>query len=77
MISSRARVWFGSRRVGRRVGLHRDFTAEDLKTPTDGGAVDNHAEHETTGIAHGFTGWFEREDAQKFCTYLQPAVSYK
>ena len=41
------------------VELHSNFTAEGFKTPVDGVAPDNHAEHETIEITHGFNSWFE------------------
>jgi hypothetical protein len=39
--------------------LHSNFTAKGFKTVVDGVLPDNHAEHETVEITHGFNEWFE------------------
>jgi hypothetical protein len=39
--------------------LHSNFTADGFKTKIDGVLPDNHAEHETLEITHGFDEWFE------------------
>jgi hypothetical protein len=41
------------------VELHSNFTANGFKTKIDGVLPDNHAEHETLEITHGFNEWFE------------------
>jgi hypothetical protein len=41
------------------VELHSNFTVEGFTSTTDGTLPDNHAEHETVEITHGFTDWFE------------------
>jgi len=41
------------------VELHSNFTIQGFKTMMDGVYPDNHAEHETVEITHGFTPWFE------------------
>jgi hypothetical protein len=41
------------------VELHSNFTANGFKTVVDGLLPDNHAEHETVEITHGFNDWFE------------------
>jgi hypothetical protein len=42
-----------------KVELRSDFTFESFTTPRDGAAQDNHAEHETIEITHGFDSWFQ------------------
>ena len=39
--------------------LHSNFTVDGFKTRIDGVLPDNHAEHETLEITHGFDEWFE------------------
>jgi hypothetical protein len=39
--------------------LHSNFTVDGFKTKIDGVLPDNHAEHETLEITHGFDEWFE------------------
>ncbi|MGP8247440.1 MAG: transporter [Bryobacteraceae bacterium] len=39
--------------------LHSNFTVDGFKTRIDGVLPDNHAEHETLEITHGFDQWFE------------------
>lgn len=39
--------------------LHSNFTVDGFKTKIDGVLPDNHAEHETLEITHGFNEWFE------------------
>jgi len=39
--------------------LHSNFTVQGFATTIDGVAPDNHAEHETIEITHGFNTWFE------------------
>ena len=39
--------------------LHSNFTAKGFKTVVDGVLPDNHAQHETVEITHGFNEWFE------------------
>ena len=39
--------------------LHSNFTAQGFKTVIDGVLPDNHAEHETVEITHGWNEWFE------------------
>jgi hypothetical protein len=41
------------------VELHSNFTVQGFNTVVDGVYPDNHAEHETIEITHGFTPWFE------------------
>ena len=41
------------------VELHSNFTVNGFKTVIDGVLPDNHAEHETVEITHGFNEWFE------------------
>jgi len=41
------------------VELHSNYTANGLKTIMDGQLPDNHEEHETVEITHGWTPWFE------------------
>lgn len=41
------------------VELHSNFTVSGFKTMVDGVLPDNHAEHETVEITHGFNEWFE------------------
>jgi hypothetical protein len=41
------------------VELHSNFTVSGFKTTIDGVLPDNHAEHETVEITHGFNEWFE------------------
>jgi len=41
------------------VELHSNFTVNGFKTVVDGVLPDNHAEHETVEITHGFNEWFE------------------
>jgi hypothetical protein len=41
------------------VELHSNYTIKGFKTMVDGVYPDNHAEHETVEITHGFTPWFE------------------
>jgi hypothetical protein len=41
------------------VELHSNFTINGFKTVVDGVLPDNHAEHETVEITHGFNEWFE------------------
>ncbi len=41
------------------VELHSNYTANGLKTTVDGQLPDNHEEHETIEITHGWTPWFE------------------
>jgi hypothetical protein len=41
------------------VELHSNFTIQGFKTTVDAVYPDNHAEHETIEITHGFTPWFE------------------
>lgn len=41
------------------VELHSNFTAHGFRTSVDGVYPDEHAEHETVEITHGFTPWFE------------------
>jgi hypothetical protein len=41
------------------VELHSNFTAIGFKTVMDGVLPDNHAQHETVEITHGFNEWFE------------------
>jgi len=41
------------------VELHSNFTAKGFKTKVDGVLPDNHAEHETVEITHGWNEWFE------------------
>ncbi len=41
------------------VELHSNFTAKGFKTVVDGVLPDNHAEHETVEITHGWNEWFE------------------
>lgn len=39
--------------------LHSNFTFEGQRAPADGTFPDDHAEHETLEITHGFNSWFE------------------
>ena len=39
--------------------LHSNFTVSGFKTRIEGALPDNHAEHETLEITHGFNEWFE------------------
>jgi len=39
--------------------LHSNFTVTGFKTKMDGVLPDNHAEHETVEITHGWNEWFE------------------
>lgn len=39
--------------------LHSNFTFEGKRDPSDGTFPDDHAEHETVEITHGFNSWFE------------------
>ena len=41
------------------VELHSNFTVNGFKTVIDGVLPDDHAEHETVEITHGFNKWFE------------------
>lgn len=41
------------------VELRRHFTVEGFTNRRDGVAPNNHAEHETIEIIHGFNTWFE------------------
>jgi hypothetical protein len=41
------------------VELHSNFTQQGFTTVMDGVIPDNHQEHETIEITHGFTPWFE------------------
>ena len=41
------------------VELHSNFTVDGFKMKIDGVLPDNHAEHETVEITHGFNDWFE------------------
>jgi hypothetical protein len=41
------------------VELHSNFTVNGFKTVIDGVLPDNHTEHETVEITHGFNDWFE------------------
>ena len=41
------------------VELHSNFTANGFTTVMDGQLPDNHEEHETIEITHGWTPWFE------------------
>jgi hypothetical protein len=41
------------------IELHSNYTANGLTTVMDGQLPDNHEEHETIEITHGWTPWFE------------------
>jgi len=41
------------------VELHSNYTANGFTTKIDGQLPDNHVEHETIEITHGWTPWFE------------------
>src|SRR5580698_4750478 len=41
------------------VELHSNYTIDGFKTTVDGQLPDNHEEHETVEITHGWTPWFE------------------
>jgi len=41
------------------VELHSNYTANGFVTGADGQLPDNHVEHETVEITHGWTPWFE------------------
>jgi hypothetical protein len=56
------------------VELHSNFTANGFKTKIDGVLPDNHAEHETVEITHGFNDWFET--GFYIFTSIQPGGSW-